>query len=305
MQSEEEHERGQISLTEVIKSLPVLEDDFYLSMQVMNLGIADEYIAALEKDLFGEYLQTDKTPIPEALLVSALSQMWIFAVYELFRTWRQRCREVLKFAQRLSRLDVHARNAELARKKKELEATSPHSLDRPGPLWRSLERLAIDNDFVDQIQKAYDSSERLFRKIEALRMHLAKHEMPKAPGSFAMAPGYARLDRLTGSLCWQILLQGNEVDIVSRREIADLCRQMAEDRSQFFLPLKMREKIRPIGYWAYGAKKVTLKLFDGTEYHGAIVLWDKEVAAVLGYEDVPFDARNVIDVVQERNSEME
>ena len=50
---------------------------------------------------------------------------------------------------------------------------------------------------------------------------------------------------------------------------------------------------------SYGAKRVRLKLNDGTEYHKVFVLWNKEVGAVLGYEDIPFEVSEVIDVFED------
>jgi hypothetical protein len=299
MENEDHDEKGEISLVHAIQSLPILGDEPYLFMQVMNLGIVDDYLVALERELFREYLATDSTPLPDALLVSALSQMWIFAVYELLRTWRQRCRDVLKFAQQCSELKGSKRESHMIQKQKRLEDHSPFAAGQEAPLWSAFERAAIEAYFVIQIRKAYDGSERLFRRIEALRMHLAKHERPKAPGSFAMAPGYARLDRLTGSLCWQILLRENEVDIISRREIADWCRELAIDKTKYLLSQQMQRKVKGIPEWGYGAKKVTVQLSDGTKYHRVIVVWDKEITGVLGRDDIPFNADEVVDVFQE------
>ena len=45
----EDHKQKQsVSLTEVIQSLPVLDDEPYLYMQVMNLGIVDDFLVDLE-----------------------------------------------------------------------------------------------------------------------------------------------------------------------------------------------------------------------------------------------------------------
>jgi len=40
----------------------------------------------------------DATPIAEAAFLSAQSQMWIFAAYEIMRTWRQRVRRMIEWA---------------------------------------------------------------------------------------------------------------------------------------------------------------------------------------------------------------
>ena len=44
-------------------------------------------------------------------------------------------------------------------------------------------------------------------------MSLAKHELPGVKGSFVMAPGYGRIDMSDGSIYWQLVLRGNEVDM--------------------------------------------------------------------------------------------
>ena len=90
--------------------------------------------------------------------------------------------------------------------------------------WSAYEQATAEPLFVDSLRKAVDRTERLFRRIEALRMSLVKHEMPGMKGSYAMAPGYGRIDMLTGSIYWQVVLRGNEVDLISRREIGEWIR---------------------------------------------------------------------------------
>ncbi len=299
MQNEGEIDKQSFSLVEAIQSLPVLDDEPYLYMQVMNLGIVDEFLVGLEKQLLQEYMEIEKTPLPDALLVSALSQQWIFAVYELLRTWRQRCREVILFSDELKKLSGPKREAYIAEKQAKLQSAFPYSDDLDIPRWRSFERVINDHEFVTKIRNAYDSSEALFRRIEALRVHLAKHEMPKIKGSLAFAPGYGRIDMVNGSIYWQVLLRGNEVDLISRRDIADACRELIKDKSQYMLPPDVQEKITKMPQTFYGTKKVTLKLSDGTEYHKVFVLWNKEVSSIIGYEDIPFDAGEVVDVFEE------
>jgi hypothetical protein len=70
-----------------------LFDDLFLSMQGQNVMLVDLYLRDLERDLLRELIEIERTPLPATLIVSALSQMWIFAVYELLRTWRQRVKD--------------------------------------------------------------------------------------------------------------------------------------------------------------------------------------------------------------------
>jgi len=49
----------------------------------------------LEEQVLAKLFHEERTPM-ETMFLSAQSQMWIFAAYEILRTWRQRAREVLK-----------------------------------------------------------------------------------------------------------------------------------------------------------------------------------------------------------------
>ena len=301
MDMEDHYQDQSTSLIKAIQSLPLMADEPYLFMQVMNLGVVDDFLEDLEGQLLREYMEIERTPMPDALFVSAVSQMWIFAVYELLRTWRQRCRELMEFVEHIGKLAGSRREAYIAAKKTKFQKTSPYPDDLEAPRWRTFERAAKDEDFVSKVRIAFDSSEVCFRKIEALRMHLAKHEMPKAPGSSAMAPGYGRIDMMNGSIYWQVLLRGNEVDIISRRDIADSCREVCVDRSQYILSATLQKKVQAIPEYSYVAKRVGVKLADGTEYRKVFVLWNKEVGSVLGYENIPFDVSKIIDVFEDKD----
>jgi hypothetical protein len=199
---------NEISFADLEWNLPFFED-LFLSMQGQNVLLVDFYLRDLERDLLREYLEIERTPVPAALFVSALSQMWIFALYELLRTWRQRVRDLKQEAQK------PAPPALAGGAKPDLAL-----LYRQG----QLHRLRSDATFVAELDAAYARIERLFRRIEALRMNLAKHEVPKLRGVPALAPGYGRIDMRSGSMQWQVDLGGNVVDLVSRRDLADQLR---------------------------------------------------------------------------------
>ena len=78
-----------ISFADLEWNLPLFED-LFLNMQGQNVMLVDFYLHDLERDLLREYVEIERTPFPVTLIVSALNQMWIFALYELLRTWRQR-----------------------------------------------------------------------------------------------------------------------------------------------------------------------------------------------------------------------
>lgn len=295
MEKEDQEEHEDIRIRDVLESLPVF-DELYLRMQAMNIDLVDAYLEDMEHNLLMEYMEIERTPLVSAVTVSAFSQLWIFGLYELLRTWRQRAFDVYNFADELRPLDKSAREVLIAEKKRKIkEATA---LDGAEFIyWRPYEQVVKDEAFAESIRKAIDQSERLFRRIEALRMSLAKHEVPKAKGSFAMAPGYGRIDMTNGSIYWQIVLQGNEVDLISRRSLADECRELGEDRSSAILPIEIQKKVSTFPKHGYGVKLVTVILKDGTEYKKVLVAWSREVIHVSGQEKIPFD--EVVDVRHE------
>jgi hypothetical protein len=203
-----------VSFAELRWNLPLFED-LFLNMQGQNVMLVDFYLHDLERDLLHLYVESERTPFPDVLIVSALSQMWIFALYELLRTWRQRVRDLKQEAQRVAGpvppADEDEGNiADLA------------MLFRDG----QLKRLREDPSFEIELNDACERIEPLFRRIEALRMNLAKHEVPKMKGVPALAPGYGRIDMTSGSMMWQVDLGDMEVDIVSRRNLADQLREI-------------------------------------------------------------------------------
>ncbi len=294
MQSNDADERVQIRISEVLRTLPLF-DDLFLSMQALNLGVVDTFLMDIEHDLLREYMEKERTPIDTATFVSALSQLWIFGLYELLRTWRQRAQKIIHFADELHPLTTLERDERIAEQRHNIQnaASDPLMMDLH---WRQFEKATNDDEFLESLSKAHDRIERLFRRIEALRMSLAKHEIPKQKESIALAPGYGRIDTTTGSIYWQVALRGNEVDMISRRAIADAVRELVEDRPQRILPRQIQRKLKKLPEHSYGVKRVAVVLEDKTEYNGVFVAWDKEVIGVHGFGAIPFDVNKVIDV---------
>src|SRR5574341_705870 len=79
------------------RKLPLFQD-VYLNMQGLNLSVTDWLITQYEYQLLEELIETEKTPLPTATVVSALSQMWILSLYELLRTWKRRIDSLIKHA---------------------------------------------------------------------------------------------------------------------------------------------------------------------------------------------------------------
>ena len=99
-----------------------------------------------------------------------------------------------------------------------------------------------------------------------------------------------------GSIYWQVQLGDNEIDIVSRRDLADECGRATKDRSRYILPRPIQDRVKTFPKRSYAVRQVTVRLKDGTEYRRVLVYWSKIVVSILGRPDIPFDARRVVDV---------
>jgi hypothetical protein len=293
---------SEVGVAEALRALPLCSE-LYLGMQAMNVGMVDAYLEQLEAELLAEYMATERTPTMSAMFVSAVSQMWILALYEFLRTWRQRAKEILAWATEFRALSVDERAARLKEKRAEVEKRAAEPLEVGAFYWGAYEAAATAADFADELRRAVDKTERLFRRIEALRITLAKHEVPREAGSIAMAPGYGRIDMPTGSIYWQVALGGNEVDIVSRAAIAEDCRRLAEERELFILPVPAQEIVSRLPNESYGVKRIAVTLDDGATYSGVRVAWSKEVLFVEGHDEIPFDVSRVVDVQHDPSPE--
>lgn len=284
-------ERKGCAIESVLRGLPLVEEDMYLGMQAMNLSVVDGFLADWEGQLLRRYMDEEHTPLPDAIVVSAFSQLWVFGLYEFLRTWRGRARQVIKFADQIKDADGEARQR-LVEKTEQLVRRTTESTYAFGPLWAGFERALKNRNYAQRLQRAVDGSEILFRRIEALRISLAKHEVPRS-GGHALAPGYGRIDMTDGSITWQVLLGDRELDMVSRRKLADECRALGTDRSRHILPRDIQERIRSFPKLSYALKRVSVRLQNGHEVRGVLVYWNKIVVAVQNQANIGFDARTV------------
>jgi hypothetical protein len=296
----EEHDPD-VQLHDVLRELPLL-DEVFLGMQALNVHVVDGYLEQLERELLGEYIERERTPTASALFVSALSQMWVFATYELLRTWRQRVREILGWADKLSALADDEREAAVAAKRHEIEGRAAELRD-PDARWQVFER-AEETQFVEGLRLALNRTELAFRDIEAARLHLAKHEVPQQHRVFAEAAGYGRIDMDNGSIYWQVDLGRNEVAVHSRRGLADALRSVSRPNDRI-LPAAIQEQVRGMERQNYGARRVTVALDDGTEHEGVHVAWATEVVRVDGHDNIPFDVARIVEVRPDPAPEVE
>ena len=90
-------EFGPGDLTRALAGLTMLGDDPHLSMQASNVGAVDNFLNGLEDQVLREFGAEDGTPTT-AFFLQAQTQMWIFALYELVRTWRERARNMVNWS---------------------------------------------------------------------------------------------------------------------------------------------------------------------------------------------------------------
>jgi hypothetical protein len=196
-------------------------DDLWLGMQARNIAIVDQtVIRDIEREALAAFAERDKTPSDILLVLSALSQMWIFSLYEFLRTWRQRADEFLKIGNEISKLPDSERTAFIAKAVRKAEEKEKFILVAPKFYSEHVAQLS-DTSFIAALIAYRDKTEHLFRSVEALRMNIAKHEVPKTDGYIAEAPGYARMSYHTGALYWHVTLKDRSQIRVDRREISN------------------------------------------------------------------------------------
>lgn len=207
-------------LISALHSLALLRDDIYMSLQVTNLTIVDQFIMGLEHQTLQEYVQTERTP-PEAMFLNAQSQMWIFAAYELLRTWRGRAKEIIKLAQ----------NGGLELKAISLEEDQGFLHAGREMRAKQLRHIAANPSITDIIKTDLRRAHIPFSRLEHLRVSFAKHEVRGKNNSVAFAPGYGRISMMNGSLQYQLENGPVILETISRRDIADELRAL-NDQTQ-------------------------------------------------------------------------
>lgn len=209
------------ALPGALRRLTLLGDDPFLSMQATNIGLVDAFLNLLESQLMRERVVRDGTP-PDTAFVLAESQMWIFATYELLRTWKQRAKDTIKL---IGSGQVEARLAKLNKPlgyrhtAREIRA---HQLETISAMPNALDVLDAD------LRRVHVT----FGLMEALRMALAKHEVPKVAGSVAFAPGYGRINMWNGSIDFELSTDAGSLGTTSHRELAEGLRHMFDGPPQ-------------------------------------------------------------------------
>jgi hypothetical protein len=193
--------------------LPFFEDDLYLSMQAMNVGVVDSLITQQEFELLREYRELERTPGASAVAVSAQSQMWIYGLYELLRLWRDRRYQFEKLRQ----------NGGIEPKIESMPAEDPINYTIEARK-RQLLRFKDDSKYRELVESTWVALEPTYRMTELFRMNLAKHCAPGKDGIIPRAPGYGRINGWCGAIDFELIEKNGYYSILNRRDIADALR---------------------------------------------------------------------------------
>lgn len=205
-------------ITMGMKKLPFFKDDLYLGMQAMNVGIVDSVITEQEYALLREWFEIERTPTEMAMAVSALSQMWIYGLYEVLRMWRDRRYKFEKLRQ----------NGGIEPKLDSMPDDEPLNLTVEVRK-RQLLRYKDDAAYRAKIDEVWTRIEPVYRMTELFRMNLAKHCAPGKDGVVPRAPGYGRINRWCGALDYELIEKDGYYSILNRRNIADALRDVVKE----------------------------------------------------------------------------
>lgn len=206
-------ELGGMEIPAALQGLTLFRDP-YLSMQAFNLAIVDGFLNCLEKHMLERLLDEDRTPIDDAMFLNAQSQMWIFAAYEVVRTWRQCAKDMIKW---------HA-NGGLQLKLTTLEEDQGFHHPRNASRAAMLRDVIADPRLIDGLRDDLKRTHVLFARMEYLRVSLAKHEVSGKAKLLAIAPGYGRINSLCGALDYELNNGRYSLGHINRRDIADSLR---------------------------------------------------------------------------------
>ncbi len=210
-------EIGPNELFDALSALAGFNDNPFLRIQGQQLAMVDNLLNGMEEQVL-RGMADDEKPGAQLALLSALSPMWIYAAYELLRTWRQRCDEVVRLAAN-GGFDLKAEHLEREK--------NYHHHDRE--LRAEQLRTARDNpEIVQRMKDDLARTEIGFTIIEFIRVALAKHEVSSKARNkpIAFAPGLAMPDRHTGSMVYELSYGGSIIGFHSRRDLAETIRGM-------------------------------------------------------------------------------
>lgn len=197
-------------LTQTLTNLTLIGTDPYLSMQAWNIALIDKWLLDREAEFAPNMIGDDRIGIDLLSFMNAQSQMWMFALFELLRTWRARAKDVIKWAE----------NGGLPAKIEHLLSKNGLRHDPHHEYARQLQAIVDNSSIVDSVRDDIARTHVVLTRLEFLRVALAKHEV-RSSKLLADAPGYARIDLWTGSMSYQIGAGRIVLDTVTRRSFGD------------------------------------------------------------------------------------
>lgn len=207
-------------------SIPLC-DDMWLGMQAQHIAAVEIAIIRPLELHTARKIFNEEGYVDVMMALNGVSQMWLFALYEFLRTWRQRATQLLQLADQYSKTKPIKQKAFLMKTVADAKGKEKHIFSGISFYSHHISKIA-DTDFVASIKAYYNKTDGWFGFIEELRMNLAKHEVPKARGMVAEMPGYARIDLVRGTLYWQFIDTQGGLQKLDRREAAN-----------FFLDIKV------------------------------------------------------------------
>ncbi len=214
-------EIGMSELSGALCGLVMLGDDPFLRMQATNIALIDKWLMSLEVEGLRARARDEHFEIAGGVFLNAQSQMWLFAVYELLRTWRERAKKIR----------VWVDNGGLSQKIASLRQNTSVVHVSNSILADLLARIATDPSVAAGIEDDLARTHVVFHQLEFLRVALAKHEVSGRPKRLANAPGHARLNMWTGSMSYELSNGAVILDEMTRRDFADGLRNIAVDRA--------------------------------------------------------------------------
>jgi hypothetical protein len=179
----------------------------------MNVGISDSVITKHEYALLREYIEIERTPGETAMAVSALSQMWVYGLYEVLRMWRNRRFQFTRLRD----------NGGVDLKLSSLPDDDPSNLTVEFRR-KQLEQFRSDSGYRDRIETTWAKIEPVYRLTELFRINLAKHTAPGKDTTIPRAPGYGRINRWCGAMDYELIDQDGYYSFINRRDVADTLR---------------------------------------------------------------------------------
>jgi hypothetical protein len=201
-----------------------MTDDLYLGMQAQNIARVEMAVLRLWESYVLDECRADPGDVqgPKYRELMALSQMWVFGLYEFLRTWRERAKKLMDFEDELNKLATQTeRDAYLAKIIAEAKESAKH-VDQLPVYYPDHVAKIVDPDFMKSVRDYYANMRDLWQELSAVRMAAAKHELSGKKGVPAPAPGIGLPSQYTGSMCWQVLI-GNKQEkrTIERRDLAD------------------------------------------------------------------------------------